>query len=199
MNARTLCLSILFDCEATGYEIRKLSTEGEYSYFVDVSYGAIYPALAKLADEELISVRIEAQEGKPSKKIYSINETGRQEFLDTLLTPVTPDSFKSEFLLFAHFASEVPRALLIQRIEERIKEQRAELETINEIAEKRESAADFWIVGYGRTCIETGLHYLETNKEALIALAKEDDTSGEQANDGEQVLNTSAQPTVAAE
>lgn len=189
MNARTLCLSILFDCEATGYEIRKLSTEGEYSYFVDVSYGAIYPALAKLADEGLISVRIEAQDGKPSKKVYSINDTGRQEFLDSLLMPISPDSFKSEFLLFAHFAREIPRDLLVQRIDERIATQKEELKNILEIAEKRDDPADCWIVGYGRTCIETGLHYLESNKDALISLAK--------SRDEDEIIP--ARPTVAAE
>ena len=50
MNVRTICLAILYDAEATGYEIRKLSVEGEYSYFIDASYGAIYPALAKLEE-----------------------------------------------------------------------------------------------------------------------------------------------------
>ena len=40
MNVRTICLAILYDGDSTGYEIRKLSTEGEYSYFIDASYGA---------------------------------------------------------------------------------------------------------------------------------------------------------------
>ena len=44
MNVRTICLAILYDGEATGYEIRKLSVEGEYSYFIDASFGSIYPA-----------------------------------------------------------------------------------------------------------------------------------------------------------
>ena len=29
MNVRTICLSILYDGESTGYEIRKLSVDGE--------------------------------------------------------------------------------------------------------------------------------------------------------------------------
>lgn len=189
MSARSLCLSILFDCEATGYEIRKLSTEGEYSYFVDVSYGAIYPALAKLADDGLVSVRVEAQDGKPSKKVYSINERGRREFLDSLLDPISPDTHQSAFMLFSHFAREVPRDLMIQRIEERIASHKEELETICEIGKKHDGPADTWIIDYGRTCIQSSLTYLETNKEALIALTK----SGNEDED------FTAQPKVAAE
>jgi len=37
MNARTLCLAILNFGEATGYEIRKQSIEGDFGYFVDTS------------------------------------------------------------------------------------------------------------------------------------------------------------------
>lgn len=189
MNARTLCLSILYDCEATGYEIRKQSTEGDYSYFVHVSYGAIYPALAKLEQEGLVSVRVEAQDGKPSKKIYSINETGKREFLDSLLDPIAPDIRKSAFMLVAHFAREIPKDLMIQRIEERIAEHSQELETIQKIGETHDGPADSWIIDYCCTCIQASLHYLRTNKEALIGLTKSDD---------EQKI-TPAQPTIAAE
>ena len=67
MNVRTICLAILYDGEATGYEIRKLSVEGEYSYFIDASFGSIYPALAKLELDGLVTSRVETQEGKPAK------------------------------------------------------------------------------------------------------------------------------------
>ena len=76
MNVRTICLAILYDGDSTGYEIRKLSVEGEYSYFVDASYGAIYPALAKLEADKLVTSRVEQQDGKPAKKIYSLTPLG---------------------------------------------------------------------------------------------------------------------------
>ena len=72
MNVRTLCLSILYEGEATGYEIRRMSVEGECSYFVEASYGSIYPALSKLEDEGLVSSRVEPQEGKPAKKVVVV-------------------------------------------------------------------------------------------------------------------------------
>ena len=67
MNVKTLCLAILYDENATGYEIRKLSVEGEYAYFVEASFGSIYPALAKLEEEGLVTSQVELQDGKPAK------------------------------------------------------------------------------------------------------------------------------------
>ena len=55
MNAKTLILAILNFQESTGYEIRKMSTEGAYSYFVDISYGSIYPTLAKLEADGFVT------------------------------------------------------------------------------------------------------------------------------------------------
>ena len=53
MNVRTLCLSILYEEEASGYDIRRMCTEGNFAYFVEASYGSIYPALAKLEDARI--------------------------------------------------------------------------------------------------------------------------------------------------
>ena len=101
MNVRTLCLSILFDCDATGYEIRRRCVEGECSYFVEASFGSIYPALARLEDDGLVTSRTEPQDGKPARKVYSITEAGRDAFTTELSQPLGEDVFRSPFLLFA--------------------------------------------------------------------------------------------------
>lgn len=43
MNVCTLCLAILQAGDATGYEIKKLSVEGDYSYFVDTRSRSTIP------------------------------------------------------------------------------------------------------------------------------------------------------------
>ena len=55
MSVRTLCLAILNFGDATGYEIRKLSTEGKFRYFIEASFGSIYPTLARLEAEGLVT------------------------------------------------------------------------------------------------------------------------------------------------
>ena len=115
MNVKTICLAILYEGEATGYEIRKLSVEGDYSYFIDASFGSIYPALAKLEADNLVSSHVEQQDGKPAKKIYSITPAGRQAFIASLFENLGEDEYRSEFLLFARFASELPASLVQRR------------------------------------------------------------------------------------
>lgn len=51
MNVKTVCLAILTQGETTGYEIRKRSTEGDFSFFLEASFGSIYPALSKLEED----------------------------------------------------------------------------------------------------------------------------------------------------
>ncbi len=174
MNVRTLCLAVLFDTEASGYEIRKLSTEGEYAYFVEASFGAIYPALARLEDEALVTSRIETQEGRPAKKVYSITETGRRELIDSLFNELDPDIFRSEFLLFAHFAPHLPRTLVETRLKERLAHFERQIADLEQIEDAGAGGADRWIIGYGKHCFAVARDYVATHMHELTALARPD-------------------------
>lgn len=175
MNVRTLCLAILYDGDASGYEIRKQSVEGDYAYFVEASFGSIYPALAKLEDEGLVTSRVEAQEGRPSKKVYSITERGRDAFRDSLFDEIGSDVFRSEFLLFARFASILPASLVETRLNERLEamdEQLAELQRLSD--EPSRQPGDDWVLNYGINCIRVARDHLRTHMHELIALARPD-------------------------
>lgn len=181
MNVRTVCLAILYDADVTGYEIRKLSVEGEYAYFIDASFGSIYPALAKLEADGLVTSHVEQQEGKPAKKVYAITPGGRQSFIHSLFEPLSNDDFRSEFLLFARFASELPASLVKERLTERLASLETGLRKMDEIAECEDRAADKWIIGYGRMCMSAAHDYLATHMNELVALAREDDAPAKAA------------------
>ena len=100
MNVRTICLAILTQGDTTGYDIRKRSTEGDFSYFVEASFGSIYPALSKLEEEGLVTSRVEPQEGRPAKRVYAITPSGREQFINSLFDDLNQDVFRSEFMLF---------------------------------------------------------------------------------------------------
>ena len=174
MNARTLCLSILYEGEATGYEIRKLSVEGECSYFVEASYGSIYPALQKLEAEKLVTSRVEQQDGKPAKKIYAITEAGRQSFISSLFDELGEDEFRSEFLLFARFASELPASLVEQRLHQRVAMIDKQMAEIDKLAAQHSHPADAWVISYGRECLGIARDYIHSHMHELIALARPD-------------------------
>lgn len=171
MNVRTLCLAILYFGDATGYEIRKLSTEGKYSYFVEASYGAIYPALAKLEQEGLVTCRDEVTAGKPARKVYSITDRGREEFVTSLLDVPAPDIFRSEFLLVAMCSDILPKAVVRRAIETRKVQLQAELDHLRQVSESTPHPGSKWAANYGVSCISTSLKYLEDNRQELEAIA----------------------------
>lgn len=175
MSVRSLCLAILSFGDATGYEIRKESTEGRFSYFEDASFGSIYPALARLEAEGLVTVREEPQAGKPSRKVYSITETGRQEFIMSLCEPQAPDTFKSPFLLVALNAAQLPPEIVRRALERRKQQVREELRLLTDTDCDQDSPhpGSNWTRSYGISCMNFTLAFLEENGEALVKIAED--------------------------
>jgi len=81
-----------------------------FSHFIDASYGSIYPALTKMLNEGLVSVRAEEQAGKPDKKVYSITDAGREELAAALAVDPVADKFKSEFLFQVMLREFLPKS-----------------------------------------------------------------------------------------
>ena len=171
MNVRTLCLAILHIEDATGYEIKKASTEGLFQHFVDASYGSIYPALAKLEKDAMVTCHAETQIGKPDRKVYSITQMGRAEFIKSINVIPQPDKFKSEFLLLAINADLASPQIVEAAIEAQIAYHKNELEMMHEALAECEQPALLWTVEYGIKTIQAQQDYLEENKDKLLALA----------------------------
>ncbi len=143
MNVRTLCLAILHFSEATGYEIKKMSTEEHFSFFVDASFGSIYPALSRLQDDGCVTVREEFESGKPSRKVYSITDKGREELHESLRVLPRRDSFKS-----------------------------SEIEMLDQVLEHCDntSAGKIWVAKFGRHVKQYALEYFVKHRHELEAL-----------------------------
>jgi len=116
MDVRTICLGILTRGDATGYEIKKLFEDGGYQHFVEASFGSIYPALNRLTEEGLVSVREEPQEKRPDRKVYSVTPSGRAALIGTLMKALPEDRHRSPFVFAMLFSDLLPgervRALL---------------------------------------------------------------------------------------
>ncbi|MEP4032492.1 PadR family transcriptional regulator [Roseibium polysiphoniae] len=172
MSVRSLCLAILSFGDATGYEIRKESTEGKFSYFEDASFGSIYPALARLEADGLVTVREELQDGKPTRKVYSITEAGRAEFLKGLTEPQAADTFKSPFLLVALYAEHIGPDAIEKAIERRRGQVQAELDTLVAHGCDDSDPASCWTRSYGVACMTFTLNYLAAHGEELVRIAQ---------------------------
>lgn len=172
MNVKTLCLAILYFEEATGYEIRKMSTEGRYSHFVDASFGSIYPALNRLEQDGLVTFLEKTEAGKPNRKVYSITDAGRAHFLESLYEPPTKDVYRSEFLMIAMCAEFLPVEVVTKAIETRVKHLEGEIEHLKGLTENQHSTAGIrWATDYGMDCMQNSLNHLSKNRDELEALA----------------------------
>lgn len=171
MNVKTLCLGILYLGDATGYEIRKMTEEGRFSHFVDASFGAIYPALASLEADGLVSCREEQQAGRPGRKIYSLTDSGHAALSRSLAVEPRNDIIKSELLFLLRFAELVSPEHISAQIDRRLgwlEERIAELE---EAAQKKTDASGRFACGYGLAVYRAMRGYLADHRHEIEAAA----------------------------
>ena len=67
MDTKTLCLGVLTRGDASGYEIKKAFEDGPFGHIQEIGFGSIYPALAKLLQDDLVTVTQYAQAGRPAR------------------------------------------------------------------------------------------------------------------------------------
>ena len=172
MNVRTVCLAILNFRDATGYEIKKLSTESHYAHFVDASFGSIYPALNKMEADGLVTQREERQPGKPARKVYSITERGREELLDQLGHDPREDVFKSEFLMIAMCAHLLDRETVSRAIDTNLAQMRAKIDMVRDVLEtEKDVPTTGWLTDFAQCCMHAHIDFIEERRGQLEALA----------------------------
>lgn len=173
MNVRTLCLGILSFADMTGYDIRKMASEGNFSHFCEASYGSIYPALSQLTDEGFVTFREDGEDGKAMRKIYSITETGRAALLHVLHEMPNPDRCKSEFLFYSLFSDQMPPSQFRNLLVRKIAEISEKLESLSAAMETCDHEPSHFAIGYGVALNQAVLSYLTQHLETMDAkLAK---------------------------
>lgn len=98
MSLKYAILSLLAHDPLTGYELMKLF-DGSVGYFWHATHPQIYKELARLERAGQIAHRSVEQKGRPTKKIYSLSDSGRAELLDWLRVPPGTQRVKDEMML----------------------------------------------------------------------------------------------------
>ncbi|MFZ1989341.1 MAG: PadR family transcriptional regulator [Alphaproteobacteria bacterium] len=171
IDVRTICLGLLSRGPATGYEIKKSFEEGPIGYFLEASFGAIYPALGRLTEEGLVDLKVEQQDGKPDRKVYSLTARGRTAFEESLRVDPGPDRFRSEFLFLLLFADHIPPGHLRHLIDERLKDYRCKLTALENCPPQASGGLEF-MRGHGITVYRAIIEYIENNRHVLEASAE---------------------------
>ena len=172
MDVRTICLGLLTRGDATGYEIKKQFEEDGFGHFAEASFGSIYPALSRLTDEGLVSVREEPQEKRPDRKVYSITDTGRARFVEALNRPVKEDRNRSAFTFAMLFSHLLPHERVQALLESYIADKESRLARLNARHGEAQTPGEMFVNGLGRTIYAATLDYLRAQRSGLSACAE---------------------------
>ena len=169
MDVKTVCLGMLTDGEASGYDLKKYF-ESSFGHFFSAGYGSIYPALASLAAKGLVSCQCIPQDGKPDRKVYSITEAGREALLAELDDPNPSHKIRSEFLAticFAHLMEpEQVQTVLDNRVAEIEKYEKLFDEFEHKCMQETPNGMRF-TVGMGRVIVQAMKKYILENGHKL--------------------------------
>jgi len=97
-NLKYAILGLLNRKSMTGYELMQ-EFEGPLSEFWTAKHSQIYPELKRLTEEKMVEYEIQISGTVLEKKVYTLTENGRQDFLEWLhqdeaLSPTPKDVFR---------------------------------------------------------------------------------------------------------
>ena len=164
-----ILLGFLMDHNMTGYDIKQMMSMST-SNFVDSSFGSIYPALKKLEQKDWISSQ-EIIEGGKIKKVYSITNQGREEFLKWLNLPIEASktgvtSALSKIFFFDHLPYETAVKLLTAYIADLISFKN-NLLAIKDPVEQKAAAFELCTLYFGLDFYDFGIQWFQNYLEKL--------------------------------
>lgn len=121
-------LGLLVNKPMTGYDITK-EFNFQLAQFWSASHSQIYPELKKLVNEGLINYDIAITGEILEKKLYSITQKGKEEFLTWLhIDEPMPKTPKDVFRLRMYFSNNMESSVRIHLIEQQLSQHKERLE-----------------------------------------------------------------------
>ncbi len=169
MDVKTVCLGMLTDGDASGYDMKKCF-ESSFGHFFPAGYGSIYPALATLARDGFVEFELVPQEGKPDRKVYRITEKGRDALMEGLSNPNPSHKIRSEFLATLWFAHLMTEEQVNAVLDNKLEEIDEFLKMIKEFVTGKCPAAGpgtRFVAGFGQHMASAIKQYIQENRSLL--------------------------------
>lgn len=161
-----------------GHRLRLEAEDRHVSLWTDITVGAVYGAMSRLADEGLLRQIGEEREGKrPVKQIYDITDEGRRVLADLRRSTLTEIWYKHDPFDLAlvrmdpDSAAELP-ALLDARLKA-LEAQLAEAIRVNEWANPYISVTKRSALKHGQHRLQAEIAYLREVLEDIDAIVAE--------------------------
>ncbi len=101
----------------TGYDLKKIF-DNSVQHFWHADQSQIYRTLARLTEQGNVKMEKISQEDRPDRKVYTITDAGRGEFLKWLASPPSMEGPHSSPLVQVFFAGSLPDEEVLAKFEE---------------------------------------------------------------------------------
>lgn len=135
----------------SGYDIRQ-RIEGSTANFWSESFGQIYPALKRLTDEGLATMRELQPEGQRLRKEYRLTAAGKAKLREWLGEPCGQQVRREELLLKLFFGDRAPKGAMREAVTRRLELAHEELASYAEIEREIQAmrgthgSAPYWMM-----------------------------------------------------
>lgn len=150
----------------SGYDIRQnlsISLESLWA----ASYGQIYPALHKLAEEGLVEAETAAT-GQRERIMYSLTDAGRQAFRDWLREPVSYLPSRDPFKFWASYIDELPEETVMAGLDRHIELHTERLHYLRSVITSIESGEHPMIQARSSSLDAEGLRRLQATRSMIF-------------------------------
>ena len=89
---------------ATGYEL-KATFDNSIHFFWNATLPQIYRTLSQMEEKGWLTLKVEHQNGKPSRKVYDVTKAGREEFKRWLSEPPEMPELRNAMLIKIFFGN----------------------------------------------------------------------------------------------
>ncbi|MBN1934495.1 MAG: PadR family transcriptional regulator [Anaerolineae bacterium] len=164
-------LSLLAQQPMSGYDIKQFLQALGWM-IGNPSFGAIYPALHSLSENNLASVQVESRADKPMRKVYTITQQGRETLRKWASQTAsadaseTPKSSVMQLFLVADF-SEAGLVSHLQKRRVRVAEHCSMLEQMVQNLGTQSNHGQCLAIEYGLAMANTELQWLDLTLERL--------------------------------
>ncbi len=170
MDIKTLCLGLLCNGEASGYDLKK-QFESTFKHFYPAGFGSIYPSLADLADKGLVNCRQIPQDKKPDRKVYDITDEGRKAFTEALYHADPEHKLRSEYLVVAYFSDLVDSNTLNQMLtdwQQKLDDVVSHFDQISTQNSNNLSPRKQFVIGFGKAVVQAMADYVNDHRDLLV-------------------------------
>ena len=133
MSLKFAILGILNVMPMSGYDLKHQAFDASVRHFWPADQSQIYRTLSKLADDDLVSVTVEAQDERPDRKVYAITPAGQAALTAWLKADQAVPTLRDPLLVQLFFGQELPRADLLRVVAQQLAAHQAQLAVFDQI------------------------------------------------------------------